>query len=70
MNLFPEHVDAIVTSSYFASEDKFIDLARNSLKFEIEDEQECFINPYKNKWRKRKEVLVEDQDDGLKQEFE
>ena len=56
--LYPEHVPAIITSCHFATEEKFINLARNCLKIEIEEEEEMFKNPYKNKWRKRKEAMM------------
>ena len=56
--LYPQHIDAIITSSHFATEDKFKELARNSLKIELDEDEEVFVNPYKNKWRKRKEVMM------------
>lgn len=48
-------MESILTSKHFASEDKFIKLARNMDKRIIVNDKEEFLNPYKSKMRKRKD---------------
>jgi len=51
----PGHVESILTSKHFASEEKFIKLARSLDKVVVNDGIEEFLNPYKSKMRKRKD---------------
>ena len=51
----PSHIRTILTSKFYASEDKFIELAKSFKRCEIKEGIEKFLNPYKTKMRKRKE---------------
>lgn len=62
-NLKPSHIRTILTSKFFASEDKFIELARSYKRSDIKEGVEKFLNPYKTKMRKRK-----DQEENSKNE--
>ena len=51
---FPEHVKNIITSRGFATEGKFIKLAKALNKFIVKDDREYFENPYKHKELKKR----------------
>ncbi len=45
--LQPDHIKSILTSKEYASEAKFVAVARAMGKFMIQDDKEMFENPYK-----------------------
>lgn len=61
----PSHIRSILTSKYYANEDKFIELAQTFKRCEMKDGLLKFLNPYKTKMRKRKDS---DQEQNLKKE--
>ena len=56
--LQPNHVPSILTSKYFASEEKFINLAQNLEKFRVRNNEVEYQSPFKTKWRKYREIYV------------
>lgn len=61
----PSHIRSILTSKYYATEDKFIELAKTFKRCEMKEGLLKFLNPYKTKMRKRKDS---DLDQNLKRE--
>ena len=51
-NVSPDHLKSILTSKEFASETKFINVARAMNKIRYEDGKEFFETPYKSKDRR------------------
>lgn len=50
--LQPDHIKSILTSKEYASEAKFVAVARAMSKVQLENEIEHFENPYKTKDRR------------------